>query len=179
MPRAALLSLLALPPLVLSLRTGLPASQPADDRIDFGALEPPARFDFLLGSWDYENGPAFGQATYRRTADGRALREDLEGTFQGRTFSGASFTWWDEQERAFQRRWIDTFGNVIEGTARMEEYERSDLPAMVSTARFGETWMRHVWYDVTKSGFETDLWMSNDGGETYRRVRELPYRRPD
>ena len=71
--------------------------------------------------------------------------------FQGRTFSGASFTWWDEDEQAFQRRWIDTFGNVIEGTARMEDYERSDLPAMVSTARFGETWMRHVWYDVTKA----------------------------
>lgn len=148
--------------------------KPSAPRIDLSKLDPAQRFDFLLGDWTYEFTTGRGSTTYRRSSSGTAIVEYLEpGFIQDREFTGVSIFLRDA-EGVWRQNWIDTLGNVLEGSGGMKEYFDSDLPAMITEFTQGNNKFRHVWYDIRADRFETDLFLSvND--TAWRMIRRMSY----
>lgn len=145
--------------------------------VDLRQFAPGERFDFLVGDWSYAFASGEGTAGYVPARDGTAIRESVEGTFNGTRFSGASLIWWDPQAQVWRQRWVDTLGTVLAGEITLRPYAESEVPALVAQLELDGALFRHVWYDITPDRFETDLLVSQDGGESWQLTRRMPYLR--
>ena len=148
----------------------------ADGRLNLTQVPDDQRFSFLLGSHTYAFQGGEGTAEYEPAIDGRGVRGSIHGAVNGERFGGASLTWRDAEGR-WTRRWIDTLGNVLKGRVEVaEDWNGSGLPALVShLEELDGILFRHVWYDITRESFGTELLASQDGGETWVMARRMPY----
>ena len=135
------------------------------------------RFDFVLGDWTYEFSQGRGTASYTKAEHDHAVRGAIEGWLGAEMFAASSLTFPDAGEDGLQRRWVDSMGNILNAIARVTDYEGSDLPALISRFEHQGMQFQHVWYNITPDRFETDLLVSQDGGDTWANIRTMPYLR--
>jgi len=166
----------ALLAILLSASSSFATDSETGELNNVAALPKGETFKFLLGDWHYsfENGD--GSTSYRQAHDG-AIHEFPEGKLNERLFTGSSLIFFNGSE--WRKQWVDTLGNNISSSMVIGEYEASSLPALISSFRLGDTFFRHVFYDIGVDRFEADLLVSTDGGEIYFLARRMPYlRRP-
>lgn len=156
---------------------GIPAEAwTADGRLDLNRVPNHLRFNFLLGQHTYAFQGGAGDATYEPAIDGQGVRGSIHGSVSGQRFAGASLTF-TGAEGVWARRWIDTLGNVLIGRVEfVPDWEESGLGALVSHLNEVDgVLFRHVWYDITRESFGTDLLASRDGGASWVLARRMPY----
>lgn len=134
-------------------------------------------FDFLLGEWTYSFEGGGGSVMYEWVEASQTIRETLDGHLNGQHFSAASLIYYSEADGEWQQRWVDSFGFVILSRADWFNAPDYDGPVIASTFTVGEAHFRHVWFDIEPDRFNTDLYVSSDGGETYTLTRRAPYER--
>ena len=145
----------------------------AVETIDIAQVEKAHYFDFLQGNWSYQFEQGKGTAQYERDSHTGAVIGTINGEINNSKFTGKSLTFFSK-EKGWQRRWIDTLGNVLQGEVQLNDYEPAKGKALVSYVKFGDMYIKHIWYNISASRFETDLLMSKDG-EQYQLVRRMPY----
>lgn len=137
--------------------------------------DPSQMFDFLIGDWTYSFEGGGGVVTYERIEASGVIRETLDGHLDGRHFSAASVMFYSESDGRWDRRWVDSFGFVIRSNPAVVEDPAYDEAVVASTFRVSGTAFRHVWFDIEADRYNTDLYISSDGGETYTLARRAPY----
>ena len=149
--------------------------------LDLSKVESSKQFQFLVGSWSYStaNKMAHGNSTGSMQIGGSVISETTHGNFGESAFIGLALYLYDPEGQQWRQQWIDSLGNVLESRVKMADYAGSDLPAMVGELEFQGQKLKHVWYNITESGYETDLLAFNDESKSFQLVRRMPYRKVD
>ena len=154
---------------------------PATEYLDLSKMEPAQQFRFLVGNWTYAtaNKQAHGNPSGSLYLDGKVISETVNGQFMDSSFIGQALYFYDEKTRLWTQTWSDSLGNVMKSSVSMSSYKESELPAMVGDVVFQGQKIRHIWYDITDNGYQTDLLVSPDDGVTYQLIRRMPYQKTD
>ena len=147
--------------------------------LDLSKVESSKQFHFLVGNWSYAtaNNMAHGKSTGSLQVGDSVISETTHGNFGESAFIGQALYLYDSEHQQWRQHWIDSLGSVLESSVKMEEYIESELPAMVGELEFQDQKLKHVWYNITENGYQTDLLVYNDESKSYQLIRRMPYRK--
>jgi hypothetical protein len=147
--------------------------------LDLSKLELTKQFQFLIGEWTYAtaDNKAHGSSTVSPQLDGSVISETVNGQFMESAFIGQALYFYDETTQLWTQTWSDSLGNVMKSTVTMTAYEESELPAMVGEVEYQGQKIKHIWYNITESGYQTDLLLSPDDGVSFQLIRRMPYQK--
>jgi hypothetical protein len=134
--------------------------------------QPENQFDFWLGEWDCAWGED-GKATncIERILDGKIIRED----FVAPDLHGMSFSSYDPERALWCQTWVDSQGSYLDFTGK---FEGGRMVLVRDAVVRGEACkQRMVWYDIQADRFEWNWERSDDGGQTWRTLWQIHYRR--
>jgi hypothetical protein len=145
--------------------------------LDLSRIEPSEQFQFLVGDWSYAtaNNIAHGKSTARLQVSDSVISETTHGNFGESAFIGQALYLYDSEHQQWSQNWIDSLGSVLETRVKMAEYAESEFPAMVGELEFQGQKLKHVWYNITENGYQTDLLAFNDESKSYQLIRHMPY----
>lgn len=119
-----------------------------------------------------------GTSTFVSVYDGRYLREEFTGDFNGKPFSGTGTIGYDRAAKHYVTTWYDSMGTGIAyltGTGSPDSREVIYRGSMVCAGRPGTTQMRHVLVQETDDRFSITMFSANNGPE--QKSMELIYTR--
>lgn len=133
---------------------------------------PETFFDFWLGEWDCTWGED-GQATNHvvRTMAGKVIQEN----FSAPDLQGMSVSVYDPERRLWCQTWVDNNGSYLDFTGNFESGKMILLRNAI--VRGEACQQRMVWYNITANEFDWNWERSDDGGNTWRVLWQIKYRR--
>lgn len=135
-------------------------------------MNPENQFDFWLGEWDCtwaDNGKATNHVL--RIMSDKVIQEN----FVAPDLIGMSVSVYDAERKLWCQTWVDNSGSYLDFTGKFEN-EKMILTrdAIVK----GEACkQRMVWYNILVSEFDWNWERSDDGGNTWRVVWQIKYKR--
>lgn len=165
--------------LMMSASIGLAETSNETDYLDLASIEPSKQFHFLVGDWTYAtaNKMAHGKSSGSLQVSDRVISETTHGNFGEAAFIGQALYLYDSEQEQWSQHWIDSLGSVLQTSVKMADYAESEFPAMVGELEFQGQKLKHVWYNITENGYETDLLAFDEASGDYRLVRRMPYRK--
>ncbi len=147
-------------------------------------LTDPTLFDFWVGKWDltWDDGDGItGKGTNNivRILDGKVIQENfhaLEGKLSG--FKGTSITVFKARFKTWKQSWADNKGGHLEFTGDLDGDKRifKTQPREVN----GKTiFQRMVFHDIKEDSLTWDWESTPDGGETWKLLWRISYKRAD
>ena len=136
------------------------------------SIQPEHQFDFWLGEWDVTWGED-GKGTNRVE---RILGEKIiQENFAAPDFQGMSVSSYDPERKLWCQTWVDNNGTYLDFTGKFEDGKMTlSRDAIVR----GEACkQRMVWYDIQGDKLEWNWARSDDGGQTWRVLWQIHYRR--
>jgi hypothetical protein len=136
------------------------------------SANPENQFDFWLGEWDCTWGED-GRGTNHvlKIMDKRIIQEN----FSAPDLKGMSVSVYDPERRLWCQTWVDNNGSYLDFTGRFEE-GRMTL-SRDAIVRGEACKQRMVWYNIETDQFHWNWERSDDGGETWRLLWRIEYRR--
>jgi hypothetical protein len=169
--------------LLLALTTSIClAEEPGNsDYLDLSKVDSSQQFHFLVGDWSYAtaNNVAHGKSSGRLQVSASVVTETTHGNFGESVFIGQALYLYNSEQQQWRQNWIDSLGSVLETEVRMGEYAESEFPAMIGELEFQGQKLKHVWYNTTDNGYQTDLLAFNDESNAYQLIRRMPYSKMD
>lgn len=134
--------------------------------------QPETQFDFWLGEWDVAWGDD-GKGTNRieRILDGKIIQEN----FSAPDFQGMSVSSYDPERNLWCQTWVDNNGTYLDFTGTFDNGKM--ILSRDAIVRGEACKQRMVWYDIRGDTLEWNWERSNDGGNTWRVLWHIHYRR--
>lgn len=147
--------------------------------VDLSKLEPTKQFQFLVGDWTYATADnnAHGKSSNSLQVNDSVISETVNGQFMQTVFIGQALYFYDEKNQQWIQTWSDSLGNVMKSTVKLADYQESELPALIGELEIEGQKIRHIWYNISAEGYQTDLLVLGKDGETYQLVRRMPYKK--
>lgn len=99
--------------------TGKPASTTAQKPISCADRPENRQFDFWVGEWNVTTkGKTIATSSVQRIIDGCVI---FENYFQGTSYHGKSFNFYDVVLGKWRQSWVDSTGNVSEFIGRLQD----------------------------------------------------------
>ncbi|NJN79478.1 MAG: hypothetical protein HC797_02880 [Anaerolineales bacterium] len=135
-------------------------------------MNPENQFDFWLGEWDVtwgEDGKGINRV--EKIMNEKIVQEN----FTAPDLIGMSVSVYDSERKLWCQTWVDNSGSYLDFTGTFEN-EKMILTrdAIVK----GETCkQRMVWYNIESNEFDWNWERSDDGGNTWRVLWQIRYKR--
>lgn len=143
----------------------------------------------MIGTWKVactqwmkegaEPSKSTGQATFAQLFDGRFIREEFKGEFQGKSFMGIGTMGFDRAANRFVNTWYDSMGTGITSTIGTCSANGKELVlrGTMSCPIKGEINVRHVYSHESDDKFTFTMYGENEEKES--KSMELVYTRQD
>jgi len=134
--------------------------------------QPEAQFDFWLGEWDCtwtEDGQ--GSNRVERILDGKIIQEN----FEGGDLHGISLSAWEAETGQWCQTWVDNSGSYLDFTGGFRDGQM--VLSRDAIVRGQACKQRMVWYNIEVDEFDWNWERSDDGGETWKVLWQIKYRR--
>lgn len=133
---------------------------------------PETSFDFWLGEWDCTWGED-GKATNHvlRIMDRKVIQEN----FSAPDLQGMSVSVYDPERKLWCQTWVDNNGSYLDFTGNFESGKM--ILGRNAIVRGEACQQRMVWYNITANEFDWNWERSDDGGNTWRVLWQIKYRR--
>ena len=120
---------------------------------------------------------ATGQSIFTKLFDGRFIREEFTGDFQGKPFTGIGTMGFDRAAKRFVNTWYDSMGTGITSTNGTNGANGKDLVlrGTMTCPMKGEINVRHVYAHQSNDKFMLTLYGESKGKES--KSMELVYTR--
>jgi hypothetical protein len=133
---------------------------------------PENQFDFWLGEWDVtwdEDGK--GKNHILRIMDDKIIQEN----FTAPDLIGMSVSSYDAERKLWCQTWVDNNGSYLDFTGRFENEKM--ILSRDAIIRGQACKQRMVWFNINSNQFDWNWERSDDGGESWRALWEIKYRR--
>lgn len=120
---------------------------------------------------------ATGQSIFTKLFEGRFIREEFTGEFQGKPFTGIGTMGFDRAAKRFVNTWYDSMGTGITSTSGTSGANGKDLVlrGMMTCPMRGEMNIRHVYAHQSDDKFTLTMYGKSEGKES--KSMELVYTR--
>jgi len=133
---------------------------------------PESQFDFWLGHWECSWGEEEkGSNHVERILDDKVIRENFEGD----GLHGISHSVWDGERKLWCQTWVDNNGTYLDFTGSFRDGQM--ILSRDAIVRGEACKQRMVWYNITDEEFDWNWERSDDGGETWRVLWQIKYKR--
>jgi hypothetical protein len=135
-------------------------------------IKPEHQFDFWLGEWKArwgEDGEGTNHVT--KILDGNVVQED----FRGPDLHGLSVSVYDSERQLWCQTWVDNNGTYLDFTGRFENGKM--ILSRDAIVRGERCKQRMVWYNIEEDQFDWNWERSDDGGQTWRVLWQIKYKR--
>jgi len=134
--------------------------------------QPETQFDFWLGEWDVTWGED-GRATNNvlRIMDDKIIQEN----FSAPDLKGMSVSSYDAERGLWCQTWVDNSGTYLDFTGKFEDEKMMLVRDAIVKGQACK--QRMVWYNIETSQFDWNWERSDDGGNTWRVLWQIKYKR--
>jgi hypothetical protein len=135
-------------------------------------IKPEHQFDFWLGEWKArwgEDGEGANHVT--KILDGNVVQED----FRGPDLHGLSVSVYDSERQLWCQTWVDNNGTYLDFTGSFENGKM--ILSRDAIVRGERCKQRMVWYNIEEDQFDWNWERSDDGGQTWRVLWQIKYKR--
>ena len=135
-----------------------------------------ADFDFWIGSWELSwPKDSKGYNLVTKILDDKVVLESFDGR-PATPLVGRSLSVYDAKADVWRQTWVDNQGGYLDFEGGMQPDGRMVLSR--EAERDGKRFLqRMVWFDIGTDGFTWHWERSDDGGETWKLVWPIQYRR--
>ena len=173
-----------------SLTTGKKSDSTTPDQAAMDLMQPGtehAQLAKTIGTWKVaytqwmkkgaEPTKATGQSIFTKLFDGRFIREEFTGDFQGKQFTGIGTMGFDRAAKRFVNTWYDSMGTGITSTNGTSGANGKDLVlrGTMTCPMRGEMNVRHVYAHQSDDKFTFTMYGESEGKES--KSMELVYTR--
>jgi hypothetical protein len=136
-----------------------------------------SEFDFWLGDWDAEWGEdGHGTNVITKTLGGCVILENFTDLAPGKgALVGMSVSTYVARESCWKQTWVDNQGSYLDFKGGMADGKMVLSREMLLEGKTIQ--QRMVWYDISPEKFEWNWDRSDDGGETWKTLWHIHYRR--
>jgi hypothetical protein len=135
-------------------------------------MNPENQFDFWLGEWDVSWGEdGKGTNHVKKILDGKVIHED----FNAPDLHGISHSVYDPERKLWCQTWVDNNGTYLDFTGKFEDGKM--ILSRDAIVRGEACKQRMVWFNIEAKKFDWNWERSDDGGETWRTLWQIKYRR--
>jgi len=130
------------------------------------------QFDFWLGEWDVswgENGK--GTNHILRIMDDMVIQEN----FSAPDLKGMSVSVYDSGRKLWCQTWVDNNGSYLDFTGNFKDEKM--ILSRDAIVRGEACKQRMVWYNIEENQFDWNWERSDDGGNTWRVMWQIKYKR--
>ena len=133
---------------------------------------PENQFDFWLGEWEVTWGEdGKGKNHILRIMDDKIIQEN----FTAPDLIGMSVSSYDAERKLWCQTWVDNNGSYLDFTGRFENEKM--ILSRDAVVRGQVCKQRMVWFNINTNQLDWNWERSDDGGESWRALWEIKYRR--
>ena len=133
---------------------------------------PENQFDFWLGEWDVTWGEdGKGENQILRIMDDKIIQEN----FSAPDLIGMSVSSYDAERKLWCQTWVDNNGSYLDFTGRFENEKM--ILSRDAIVRGQACKQRMVWFNIDADHFDWNWERSDDGGQSWRALWEIKYKR--
>ena len=133
---------------------------------------PENQFDFWLGEWEVTWGEdGKGKNHILRIMDDKIIQEN----FTAPDLIGMSVSSYDAERKLWCQTWVDNNGSYLDFTGRFENDKM--ILSRDAIVRGQACKQRMVWFNINTNQLDWNWERSDDGGESWRALWEIKYRR--
>lgn len=133
---------------------------------------PENQFDFWLGEWEVTWGEdGKGKNHILRIMDDKIIQEN----FTAPDLIGMSVSSYDAERKLWCQTWVDNNGSYLDFTGRFENEKM--ILSRDAIIRGQACKQRMVWFNINTNQLDWNWERSDDGGESWRALWEIKYRR--
>ncbi len=142
-----------------------------------GATDEIKALSWLVGEWDvaseFRMDPkqdwmkSTATAVYKYSVDGCVLEMDYTSDIMGMKYFGKLIETYDRKNKQYQAVWIDNMAARMSYTTGNKVADSTILSGIEKMPDGSEVISRVITYNETKTSFDWQIDMSNDGGKTF------------
>ena len=133
---------------------------------------PENQFDFWLGEWDVTWGEdGKGKNHILRIMNDKIIQEN----FSAPDLIGMSVSSYDTERKLWCQTWVDNSGSYLDFTGGFENEKM--ILSRDAMVRGEACKQRMVWFNIDANQFDWNWERSDDGGQSWRALWEIKYRR--
>ena len=153
-------------------QTSAPPAQPAPQQPQYGCDSVASKqFDFWVGNWEFSGQAGKGVNRISKILDNCVVHENFEGA----PLKGQSFSSFDRATKKWKQTWVDNTASYLDFTGGFADGKM--ILAREFETNGKKISQRMVWFDIQPDQFQWNWERSDDGGQTWKVLWHIDYKR--